>query len=59
MDKEQPEPEVMKLGNVTVIIRSGLNGMTSEQRREWFKREQEKGNPILEQISRAIYDCQR
>lgn len=59
MDKEAIKPEVIKIGNTTVIIRSRLNGMTSEERREWFEREKKKGNPILEQISRAIYDCQR
>lgn len=51
--------EVKTIGKTTVIIRSGLNGMTAEERRQWFEEEQRKGNPILQQISKAIFDCQR
>ena len=46
-----------KLGNTTVIIHSRLVNMTSDERREWFKSEWEKGNPWLKGIVSAVQDC--
>ncbi|WP_173218908.1 hypothetical protein [Kroppenstedtia pulmonis] len=59
MKKQEVQPEEIMIGKTKAIIYCGLNGMTSEERREWFEKEKKKGNPVLKQISRAIFDCQR
>jgi hypothetical protein len=43
-------------GNTTVIIHSPLAQMSSDERREWYKVEQEKGNPVLKDIAQAVND---
>jgi hypothetical protein len=43
-----------KFGNTTVIIHSPLANMTSEERREWYKKEMERGNPVLKEIEKAV-----
>lgn len=59
-DDQQMEPmpsKEYKFGNTTVIIHSKLVNMTSEERREWFEREWENGNPWLKNIVAAVQDC--
>jgi hypothetical protein len=53
---ETPKKE-HKIGNTTIIIHSPLVLMTSEERKQWFKDEWEKGNPILMQIADAVEAC--
>jgi hypothetical protein len=43
-------------GNTKVIIHSPLASMTSDERRGWYKKEQEKGNPVLKEIAQAVND---
>jgi hypothetical protein len=45
-----------KFGNTTVIIHSPLANMTSEERREWYREEMAKGNPVLKEIAQAVND---
>ncbi|WP_197431005.1 hypothetical protein [Anoxybacillus sp. P3H1B] len=46
-----------KYGNTTVIIHSPLVHMSADERKEWFEKEWEKGNPVLKQIAQAVLDC--
>jgi len=46
-----------KYGNTTVIIHSPLVLMSASERKEWFQKEWEKGNPVLKQIAKAVMDC--
>lgn len=46
-----------KYGNTTVIIHSPLVLMSADERKEWFQKEWEKGNPVLKQIAKAVMDC--
>lgn len=55
---EIPSKE-LKFGNTTVIVYSHLVTMTSDERRQWYKDEWEKGNPILKQIADVMDDCYR
>jgi hypothetical protein len=48
-----------KYGNTTVIIHSPLVLMSAQERKEWFEKEWEKGNPVLKQIAQAVIDCYR
>ncbi|MBA2874665.1 hypothetical protein [Thermaerobacillus caldiproteolyticus] len=48
-----------KYGNTIVIIHSPLVLMSAEERKEWFEKEWEKGNPVLKQIAKAVLDCCR
>lgn len=48
-----------KIGNTTVVIHSKLALMSEEERKEWFRKEWEKGNPVLKQIAQAVIDCYR
>lgn len=59
MKRQEVQPEEIMIGKTKAIIYCGLNGMTSEERRKWFEAEKKNGNPVLKQISRAIFDCQR
>jgi len=43
-------------GNTTVVIHSPLASMTSDERREWYRTEQTKGNAVLKEISQAVND---
>lgn len=45
-----------KFGNSTVVIHSPLVDITSDERREWYRKEQAKGNPVLKEIARAVND---
>jgi hypothetical protein len=47
---------IAKIGNTTGIIHSELCRLTSDERRQWFKEELERGNPVLLDIQRAIRD---
>jgi hypothetical protein len=47
------------IGNSIIVIHSPLVNMTPHERAEWFKREWEKGNPILKEIAKAVEDCYR
>jgi hypothetical protein len=31
--------------------------MTSEERRDWYRQEMEKGNPVLKRIAKAVNAC--
>lgn len=44
-------------GNTTIKICSPLVHMTSEERREWYREELAKGNPVLKRIAKAVNDC--
>lgn len=48
-----------RFGNTTVIVHSSLLNLTAEERKAWFKKEVANGNPILENIGKAIDDCYR
>jgi hypothetical protein len=48
-----------KYGNTTVIIHSPLVLMSADERKNWFKKEWERGNPVLKQIAQAVLDCYR
>ncbi|MFO1442660.1 hypothetical protein KDN24_05460 [Bacillus sp. Bva_UNVM-123] len=50
-------PKTYTFGNTTVIVHSPLAHMTSEERREFFRSEWEKGNPVLKEIAQAAHDC--
>ncbi|RAL22563.1 hypothetical protein [Thermoflavimicrobium daqui] len=55
MEKQEVKPKQYQFGNTVVIIHSKLAHMTKEEQRNWFKSEWEKGNPVLRNISRAIF----
>lgn len=55
-DMEIPSKEHI-IGNTRIIIHSPLVAMTEDERLEWFEREMENGNPILERIGRAVNAC--
>ncbi|MEH7126005.1 hypothetical protein V7127_22600 [Bacillus sp. JJ1773] len=44
-------------GNAKVIVYSPLAHMTKEERKEFFRSEWEKGNPVLKDIAQAAHDC--
>jgi hypothetical protein len=46
-----------KIGNSTIIIHSPLVVMTKDERKQWFKYEWEKGNPVLKEIAEAVEAC--
>jgi hypothetical protein len=46
--------KVMKIGNTTVKIHSELCRLSSDERRQWYKEEMEKGNPVLLNIARVV-----
>jgi hypothetical protein len=48
-----------KFGNTTVVIHSKLVLMSADERKEWYRKEWEKGNPVLKQIAQAVIDCYR
>lgn len=56
MDKPKKE---FQFGNTKVIIHSPLVEMTSNERKQWFLDEWEKGNPVLKEIASAVHDCYR
>lgn len=43
-----------KFGKTTVIIHSPLVHMTSDERREWYREEMAKGNPVIKGIAGAV-----
>lgn len=43
-----------QFGNTKVIVHSKLVNMTSEERKKWFEKEWEKGNPVLKNIVRVM-----
>ncbi|MRX56729.1 hypothetical protein GJU41_22560 [Bacillus idriensis] len=53
---EKPKKEFM-IGNTTIIVHSPLVVMSSEERKQWFRDEWEKGNPILKEIAAAVHAC--
>lgn len=46
-------------GNAKVIVNSPLADMTKEERKEFFRTEWDKGNPVLREIAQAAHDCLR
>lgn len=46
--------KAFKFGKSTVVIHSPLVDMTSEERREWYRREQANGNIVLKEIAQAV-----
>ncbi|WML43113.1 hypothetical protein [Neobacillus sp. PS3-40] len=56
---EETPKKAFQYGNTTVIIHSPLVLMTVQERKEWFKNEWEKGNPILKEIAAAVEACYR
>lgn len=52
-------PKTYTFGNTKVIVHSPLAHMTSDERKEFFRTEWEKGNPVLKEIAQAAYDCLR
>lgn len=48
-----------KIGNTRGIVYSPLLKLSREERREWIRKETEKGNPILKEIREAIKDVYR
>lgn len=49
----------LKSGRTTIIIHSPIMDLTEEERGAWFKSEQESGNKVLEEITKAVNDCYR
>jgi hypothetical protein len=47
----------IKIGNTRGVIKSQLIMMTSEERREFYRQETEKGNPTLKRIAKAVNAC--
>jgi hypothetical protein len=47
----------IKIGNTRIVIKSQLVQMTCEERRDWYRQETEKGNPILKRIAKAVNAC--
>jgi hypothetical protein len=47
----------VKIGNTKIVIKSQLASMTSDERRDWYHQETEKGNPILKRIAKAVNAC--
>jgi hypothetical protein len=43
-----------KFGNTTVIIHSPLVQMSSDERRDWYREEIAKGNPVLKEVAKAV-----
>lgn len=50
-------PKEYIFGNTKVIVYSPLAHMTKEERKEFFRSEWEKGNPVLKEIAQAAHDC--
>ena len=50
-------PKEFIFGNAKVIVYSPLAHMTKEERKEFFRSEWEKGNPVLKDIAQAAHDC--
>lgn len=48
-----------QFGNTAVIVHSPLLKLTTDERKQWFKEETEKNNPILQDIAKAIDNCYR
>jgi hypothetical protein len=40
-----------------IVIHSPLMGMNKEERREWFDREWENGNPVLREFVDLLWEC--
>ncbi len=57
-EMETPKKE-HKIGNTTVIIYSPLVVMNEKERKDWFKSEWKKGNPVLKEIADAVNACYR
>ncbi|MBR9658789.1 hypothetical protein AAWP21_26175 [Bacillus anthracis] len=49
------ETKIFKSGNVTITIHSNLVNMSSEERKHWFKKEQENKNPVLMKLNEVIH----
>jgi hypothetical protein len=47
----------IKIGNTKIVIKSQLAAMSSEERRDWYRQETEKGNPIIKRIAKAVNAC--
>ncbi|MGF6951026.1 hypothetical protein QF028_003531 [Neobacillus sp. B4I6] len=45
---------IIKVGNTTGIIHSELMRLTSDERRQWFEKEAERGNPVLLELQRLV-----
>jgi hypothetical protein len=48
-----------KIGNSRVRVHSDLLDLTKEERKEWYRTEMEKGNPVLKEIARVVNECYR
>jgi hypothetical protein len=46
-------------GRTKVRVHSNLLDVTKEERRQWYREEMAKGNPILKEIAKAVNDCYR
>lgn len=51
--------KVYKFGNTIGIIHSPLVNMSSEERREFYRQEMAKKNPVLMQIAHAALECRK
>lgn len=49
----------IQFGNATVIVHSPLANMTEEEQKAWYDQQWERKNPLMYEIARAIFDCQR
>jgi sugar phosphate isomerase/epimerase len=51
---------VKQIGNSKIIVHSpsGVIAMTPEQRREWFARQWEEGNPVVRRIVEVALDIE-
>ena len=49
------DTKTIKSGNVTIVIHSNLVNMSSEERKHWFKKEQENKNTVLMKLNEVIH----
>ncbi|WP_409293867.1 hypothetical protein V1498_11825 [Peribacillus sp. SCS-26] len=59
MEGKKRYSKTYKYGNSTVIVHSDLLKLSEDESRQWFKREMAEGNPVLEDITRAVNACYR
>lgn len=46
-----------QIGNTKMVIHSDIVNLSEEERKQWFKSEMKKGNPVLKEIEAAVNAC--
>jgi hypothetical protein len=55
--KRQTHRKEYHIGKSRAVVHSDLLLLTKGQRREWYRSEMDKGNPVLKEIARAVNAC--